>query len=257
MIKKVIYDFEEFEEKMKQIVNISKNNKYQIIGKDNKWQTEYGLPIKHFEVGKGKRHVVFLGAFHGAEIISTEFLIYVLEQIATNEKDFEKILENFTLDFFPIVNPEGYVITTSAIRKLIPRESNVLDAEKICELYLEAYKQDDDKEIMLKEAGKESDNKTVKLYQKMFEDVTYNDIPDKYKKIKQKLENLYNLYSIPKGAMIAWSANANGIDLNANTKYNKHIKEIEQEKDVYGRLRYSNIKLSEPGPINCPYEKNK
>ena len=56
MIKKVIYDFEE---KMKQIVNISKNNKYQIIDKDNKWQTEYGLPIKHFEVGKGKRHVVF------------------------------------------------------------------------------------------------------------------------------------------------------------------------------------------------------
>lgn len=257
MIKKVIYDFEEFEEKIKQIIDISKKNRYPIIDQNNNWKTECELPIKHFTVGKGEKHIVFFGAFHGSEIISTEFLIYVLEQIATNSKDFESILEKYTLDFFPIVNPEGYVITTSAIRKLIPRSFDIYATEEICKQYLKAYKKDDDKEIELKKEGKKSDNTTIKLYQKMFEDVTYKDIPDKYKKIKQKLENLYNLYSIPKGAMIAWSANANGIDLNANTKYNIHIKEIEQEKDVYGRLRYSNIKISEPGPINCPYEKNK
>ena len=176
-----------------------------------------------------------------------------MNYIAENEKEFLEILKEYTLDFIPIVNPEGYIITTSAIRTQIPRDMSSSDIEKICSKYLRLYKEDDDKEI----AGEITDNSELKKYQSMFKEATYHDIPDKYKRIKKKTEEIYQKYKIPDGSVIAWCANANGIDLNANTKYNRNISRIENGEELYMPLRYSNIRFSEPGPINCPYDKNK
>ena len=195
------------------------------------------MPIKHYSTGSGNNHIVFLAAFHGAEIISTEFLIYVMNYIAENEKDFFEILKDYTLDFIPMVNPEGYIITTSIIRTVIPRNMNESDIKKICYKYWSFYKEDDDKAIK----SKIVDNKKSKNYQSMFKDATYNDIPDRYEKIKNKMKELYQKHKIPDGAIISWSANANGIDLNANTKYNRNITKIEQGEKLYMPLRFSNI----------------
>ena len=257
MKSKIIYDFQEFEEKMKDIISKSKNNKNLVEEVYNKWKTECGLPIKHYRIGKGKKHIVFFGSFHGSEIISTEFLIYLMDEIVNNEIEFNEILEKYTLDFLPIVNPEGYVITTSAIRKLIPSNASLQEIENICNKYLTAYKKDDDDEIELSNNNRKSNHVDIKKYQQMFKDVTYMDIPDKYIKVKEKLKELYFTYDIPKGTMISWSSNANGIDLNANIKYNKTISKIEQGERLYMKLRYSNIDYSHPGPINCPYDKSK
>ena len=253
MKKTVIYDYEEFEIEMNEIIKKSKLNTYPFIEIDNNWKTECNLPIKHYSIGSGNNHIVFLAAFHGAEIISTEFLIYVMNYIEENEKEFFEILKDYTLDFVPMVNPEGYLITTSIIRTVIPRNMNASDIEKICYKYWLLYKEDDDEAIKSKIA----DNKKTKNYQSMFKDATYNDIPDRYKKVKNKMKELYQKHKIPDGAIISWSANANGIDLNANTKYNRNITKIEQGEKLYMPLRFSNICFSEPGPINCPYDKNK
>ena len=59
-----------------------------------------------------------------------------MNYIAENEKEFLEILKEYTLDFIPIVNPEGYIITTSAIRTQIPRDMSSSDIEKICSKYL-------------------------------------------------------------------------------------------------------------------------
>lgn len=249
----VIYDYEEFENEIDEIIKKSTSNTYPIIEIDNNWKTECNLPIKHYSIGIGMNHIVFLAAFHGAEIISTEFLIYVMNYISENEKDFFEVLKDYTLDFIPMVNPEGYLITTSTIRTLIPRNLSASDIEKICNQYRLLYKEDDDEAIK----SEIIDNIKLKHYQSMFKDVTYGDIPDKYKKIKNKVKKLYQKYQIPDGAIISWCANANGIDLNANTKYNKNITRIEKGEELYMPLRYSNIRFSEPGPINCPYDKNK
>lgn len=249
----VIYDYEEFENVINEIMKKSISNTYPIIEIDNNWKTECNLPIKHYSVGIGMKHIVFLAAFHGAEIISTEFFIYVMNYIAENEKEFLEILKEYKLDFIPMVNPEGYIIATSAIRAIIPRDMSASDIEKICNKYRLLYKEDDDKAIK----NEITDNKELKNYQSMFKDATYNDIPDKYKKIKNKMKELYQKYKIPNGAIIAWCANANGIDLNANTKYNRNITKIEKGEKLYMPLRYSNIRFSEPGPINCPYDKAK
>ena len=249
----VIYDYEEFEDAMNEIIKKSKLNSYAFLEMDNNWKTECNLTIKHYSIGIGLKHIVFLASFHGAEIISTEFLIYVMNYIVENEKEFIEILKEYTLDFIPMVNPEGYIITTSAIRTQIPRNMNIPDIEKICNTYRLLYKEDDDEAIK----SEITDNIKSKRYQSMFKDATYNDIPDKYKKIKNKMKEIYQKHKIPDGAIITWSANANGIDLNANTKYNKNITKIDKGEELYMPLRYSNICFSEPGPINCPYNKDK
>ena len=249
----VIYDYEEVEYEINEIIKKSSSNTYPFIEIENNWKTECDLPIRHYSIGSGIKHIVFLAAFHGAEIVSTEFLIFVMNYIVENEKEFLEILKEYTLDFIPIVNPEGYIITTSAIRTQIPRNMSALDIEKICSKYLQLYKEDDDKEI----AGEIIDNAELKNYQRMFKNVTYRDIPDKYKIVKEKIKDIYQKHKIPDGAIIAWCANANGIDLNANTKYNRNISKIENGEELYMPLRYDNIRFSEPGPINCPYDKNK
>ena len=249
----VIYDYEEFENEINEIIKKSRSNIYPFIEIDNNWKTECNLPIKHYSIGIGMKHIVFLAAFHGAEIISTEFLIYVMNYIVENEKEFWKVLKDYTLDFIPMVNPEGYIITTSAVRKLIPKDMSASDIEKICNKYMLLYKEDDDKAIK----SEKTDNIELKHYQSMFKDATYNDIPDKYKEIKNKMKKLYQKYKIPDGSIVTWSANANGIDLNANTKYNRNITKIEKGEELYMSLRYSNIRFSKPGPINCPYDKDK
>ena len=249
----VIYDYEEIENTINEIIKKSKSNNYPFIEIDNNWKTECNLLIKHYSIGSGNNHIVFLAAFHGAEIISTEFLIYVMDYIATNEKDFFEILKDYTLDFIPMVNPEGYLITTSIIRTVIPRNMSASDIEKICHKYWLLYKQDDDEAIK----SKITDNIKLKNYQSMFKDATYNDIPDRYNIVKKKIDELYQKHKIPDGAIISWCANANGIDLNANTKYNRNLVKIEQGEKLYMPLRYSNICFSEPGPINCPYDINK
>ena len=251
-INKVIYDFEEFQSKMEELV---KKSKGMLKEHNNGWTTECGLPIKHYSIGSGKKHIVILGAYHGLEIISTEFLVYTINDIINKKDDYKDIFKQYTLDFIPVVNPEGYIITTTAIRKVISRESNLKEVELIAKKFTEAYKKDEKIEISRKENGLQTDNESLKEYQKMFENVTYNDIPDKYLKIKKKLKELYEKFNIPKGTMISWAANANGIDLNANTKYNRHLNDIKDNKDLYLSLRYSNIKYSTPGPMNCPWNK--
>ena len=249
-INKVIYDFEEFQSKMEELV---KKSNGMLKEHNNSWITECGLPIKHYSIGSGKKHIVILGAYHGLEIISTEFLVYTINDIINKKDDYKDIFKQYTLDFIPVVNPEGYIITTTAIRKVISRESNLKEVELIAKKFTEAYKKDEKIEISRKEKGLQTDNESLKEYQKMFENVTYNDIPDL--KIKKKLKELYEKFNIPKGTMISWAANANGIDLNANTKYNRHLNDIKDNKDLYLSLRYSNIKYSTPGPMNCPWNK--
>lgn len=253
MKETVIYDYEEVEDEINEIIKKSESNTYSFIEIENNWKTECDLPIRHYSIGSGIKHIVLLAAVHGAEIISTEFLIYVINYIVKTEKEFLEILKEYTLDFIPIVNPEGYIITTSAIRTQIPRNMSASDIERICSKYLQLYKEDDDKVI----DGEMTDNTELKYYQSMFKQATYQYIPDKYKKVKEKIKGIYQKYKIPDGAIIAWSANANGIDLNANTKYNRNISRIDNGEELYMHLRYSNIRFSEPGPINCPYDKNK
>ena len=168
-----ILDYKQAEEKMN---NISKNKIFTEV--EDLGKTEYGLPIRHFLAGTGNSDIVITGATHGSEIITTDFIIKLMQDIEEKPKEWENILTNFKVHLIPMLNPEGYLISTSAIRKLIPREMSMETAEKICKEYYLAYKKDDMVDSIKKE------------HMAFFNNIDYTCIPDEYISIKKNIKEI-------------------------------------------------------------------
>lgn len=250
-----IKDYEQVKEIMQEFVNTSK-----IRREDNLGISKYELPIEHYTLGNGSKEIVITGATHGSEIISTDFVLKLMQEMIKNDGRFANIdLSEYKFHFIPMLNPEGYLISTFAVRNKIPREMNSKEAEKVCKEYYQAYRQDDINAINRKNQGLNIDRTTLKEHQKMFADVDYKCIPEKYAGIRESVKKIYDKYpDIPKGTIQIWSGNADGIDVQANCEYNPQIKDIQENKTVYkDNLRHSNIDISHPGPINCPYDVEK
>ncbi len=246
-----ILDYEQVEDILDEIVRFGVVKEAENLGK-----TEHGLPIKHYIVGEGNNDIVISGATHGSEIISTDFVINLMENISNKTDSWKSILKVFKLHFVPILNPEGYLITTSAVRKLIPRDMSQDEAEKICKHYYNVYRQDDMKELNEQD---EILDTNLKRHQKMFEGVDYTCISEKYSNIRDSVKSIFDRYQdLPKWCLHTWNANGNGIDIQANSIYNPKITNILQGETLFmNSLRYSNIDISHPGPINCPFDREK
>ena len=237
-----ILDYEQVLEALRKII------KKGIIKKsDNIGITAHNLPIKQYIVGSGKNHIVITGATHGCEIITTDFVLNLMNDISDKNDEWKQILKEFTIHFIPMLNPEGYLISTSAIRKIILRNMPSEVAEKICKEYYEYYKHDDI-----------TDSKTKK-HQKMFANIDYTCIPQKYQKIRESIKRIFELYpDLPKGCLQTWSANGNGIDIQANSEFNPANIRIKNGEKIHMKSkRNNNINISHPGPINCPFDKDK
>lgn len=170
-----------------------------------------------------------------------------MSDINNNPQNWNSILKEFRLHLIPMLNPEGYLISSYAIRKLIPREMSQEEAEKIAKKYYIAYKNDDINENIEKE------------HLTMFENIDYTCIPNEYENIKNSLKEIFEKYpDLPKNCLHIWSANANGVDIQANSSYNPKISKIFNDEDIYMEARrHNNLNISHPGPINCPFDKEK
>lgn len=283
--RNIILDYEQVEDRLKDIINLGVIRQEEDIG-----TTTFGLPIHHYTLGNGKKEIVVTGATHGCEIISTDFVLNLMEQLSNQEYSDGIDLNEYKFHFIPMLNPEGYLISTSAIRQIIPREMSSDEAEMLCKDYYLRYRNDDAEAIKrnkrhaelvkeLQEAEKQENNDEInrikqeleatlpdrnpehlKSFQQMFQDVDYTCIPEKYAGIRQRVKEILEKYSdIPRGTLQIWSANANGIDPQANCEYNDVIArimsgELKRDGQVFkNNLRYSNINSIHPGPINCGY----
>lgn len=137
-MKNKILDYEQVNEILD---NYTKENIFSET--DDLGKTEYGLKIRHFMVGNGNNDIVITGATHGSEIITTDFILRLMSDIQNNSKKWNTILKNFRLHLIPMLNPEGYLISTCAVRKLIPRNMSQEETELICKKYYSVYKTDD------------------------------------------------------------------------------------------------------------------
>ena len=211
--------------------------------------TEYGLPIKYYTCGSGNLDIVITGATHGQEIITTDFVINLMKDISINLDKWQSVLKEFKIHFIPMLNPEGYLITTSAIRKKIPRNMRDEESQKICGEYYKIFKQD----------ALDKENKGLKRHQLFFEGVDYTCIDDKYSKLKEHIKRIFEKYpDLPKWCLHTWSSNGNGIDIQANSKFNPAINRIYNNENVFMNSNsLNNIDISHPGPINCPFDKEK
>ncbi len=212
--------------------------------------TQYGLPIRYFIAGNGKESILITGATHGGEILSADFAMKIMENIDKNPNDWKQILDNYKVHFVPILNPEGYLISTSAIRKLIPEDMPEEEAEKICKKYYLEYRKDSTDPLPIE---------VLKRHQEMFDGVDYTCIPDEYEELRDSVKRIFEKYpDLPKACLHTWIANGNGIDIQANSQFNPKIAKINQgERFFMNVARYNNIDFSHPGPMNCPFDKEK
>lgn len=284
--RNIILDYEQVEDRLKDITDLGVIKQEEDLG-----TTTFGFPIHHYTLGNGKKEVVITGATHGCEIISTDFVLHLMEQLSNQEYSEGIDLSEYKFHFIPMLNPEGYLISTSAIRQIIPREMPSDEAERLCKDYYSKYRDDDAEAIKrnkrhaellkeLEEAEIQGNNdeiekikqeleatlpdrnpENLKRFQQMFQDVDYTCIPEKYAGIRQRVKEIIEMYpDIPRGTLQIWSANANGIDPQANCEYNDVIDrimsgELKSDGQVFkNNLRYSNINSIHPGPINCGYD---
>ena len=203
--------------------------------------TYFGYPIDHYVYGHGKYHVIITGGTHSAELISNVFVIRFMEKLSKGEI---KIDENYTLHFIPIVNPEGTIILTSALRTVIPRTCTPFYEELTCLQYYMNSRLEDEYALKKEDHGN-------KLQMQMFRYADVNCIDPKHKELRKSVQKM--ITSLPEGVMIAWSSNGVGVDLNANIEHPRYEEEVLKKIPVYHELRLTQISKTTPGPVGCPF----
>ena len=206
--------------------------------------TYFGYPINHFVYGHGKYHVIITGGTHSSELISNVFVIRFMEKLCNKEINIDE--ELYTIHFIPIVNPEGTIIVTSAVRSLVPRDISAEEEQTYLltyyrNSYIEGYY-----------ANKYGD-RDYKLQQMMFRHATPDILSDKHKKLKEYLNKLFMENDLPTGCMINWSSNGRGVDLNSNIECGSFVNRVESGEEIYASLHLNNIKRNRLGPLGCPY----
>ena len=86
--------------------------------------TAFGRPVYAIEIGDGDREVIFSGAHHANEWITTPLLLKFLEELAESFQKGGKIygvpaktiLKYSTIHLVPMVDPDGVDLVTGAIR---------------------------------------------------------------------------------------------------------------------------------------------
>ena len=187
------------------------------------------LPIRHFTLGNGSKQVVVAGSQHANEIITVTFIIELMNYLSKNNI----VFEDLTIHFIPMLNPEGYVVISSAIKERLGKNSTDSEKIKFCFDYYKAFRND----------TINRDN-PFKQHQKIFEEINNNSIKG-YSILKDSVGEI--LIHHPKGSIIDWASNGNGIDLNANTKIN-----IKKEGTLNKTIAYNNIRADIPSPIGHP-----
>lgn len=193
------------------------------------WTANEKLPIRHFTLGSGPKQVVVTGGQHANEIITVTFVLNLMSYLVKNNI----VFEDLTIHFIPILNPEGYVVISSAIKEKLGKNATDNEITKFCFDYYKAYREDT--------RNKES---SIKQHQKLFEDINEKSIKE-YSILKDSVGEI--LIPHPKGSIIDWASNGSGIDLNSNTKEN-----IKEPKTYNKSLAYNNLRVDIPSPIGHP-----
>lgn len=193
------------------------------------WTANEKLPIRHFTLGNGPKQVVVAGSQHANEIITVSFVLELMNYLSKNNI----VFEDLTIHFIPMLNPEGYVVISSAIKERLGKNSTDSEKIKFCFDYYKAFRND----------TINRDN-PFKQHQKIFEGINNNSIKG-YSILKDSVGEI--LIHHPKGSIIDWASNGNGIDLNANTKIN-----IKKEGTLNKTIAYNNIRADIPSPIGHP-----
>lgn len=207
-------------------------------------KTRYGYDVPHYTLGNGDSHIIIMGGTHGSEIISVDYVLKLMESIVNKNNGYENFkYDDLTIHFLPMHNPEGYIISTSAIGDVIKKGMSVEEIEKICKAYYSAYRSDD-----IDAKNNPDDHETLKKHQQMFRDVDYTCInKDAHPLLRASVKEMMDNYKFPPGCLLIWRANGSGVELNRNHPLNPSF--LGQDKPKWGTARYNNILANVKGPL--------
>lgn len=200
--------------------------------------TNFGYPINYYTLGSGPKDVLIICATHGCELITVTYIINLVNQLLTK---FSIYLNEYTFHIIPILNPEGYIISSSNVCFNIHLKNNY-QIEEIAKKYLKLYNLDDYLALNLK-------NKTKKFYKSV---LTTSTKLICYKDLRESVENILNSTNLDSKVLPIWSSNGVGIDPNANSIHK--FKEMKKLRDdlKYWFLRYNDIRVDIPSPHSFP-----
>ena len=245
--KWINFELLDYDRYHKRLENIIFNAKNPVAIHNSIARTKCGFDVEHYSIGNGPHHIVVVGGTHGCEIIGVDFVTKLMEEISLGRGEYKDVdLDYFTFDFFPLHNPEGFIISTSAINQVVSNELNPEEKEKKCKEFYLAFRQDDINSVKNEHQGE------PKLHHQTFKDVTWECIPQKYEKLRENVRGMYEHYKFPAGSIVDWRSNGSGVELNANTPDNKRFIRIMNGEIEYGSLRYNTIYQSFPGPLGIP-----
>jgi len=78
--------------------------------------SEYGRKLYAIRIGSGKKNILMIGAHHGREWITSLLLMTMIEQYASTS-NLDKELENVSIWFVPMLNPDGVTIQQGEVEK--------------------------------------------------------------------------------------------------------------------------------------------
>lgn len=237
-IKNLILSYESVLEVLDGIISDSKVD----IQDKTSFKTAYGYPINHYVVGNGSKDIFVVGTTHGNEIITTDFVLNLFYKL-TQDNEYSGLLDEYNFHIIPVLNPEGYIITTTAIASVIDETMPLNKMRDYAYNYYKRFREDD---IYSRENPKDL---RIKNHQKF---IDINNIDDsKHKLLINNAKKMILETGSPMGSLISWRANGRGVDLNNNT-FNKKDARL-RKKIIYGGLRYNNLTRSKPGPLGVDH----
>lgn len=219
------------------------NEYYKEISRVCIGKTNFNYDINCFKIGCGKKNVLLIGATHSNEIVTTYF---ILDFMISLLKDYDKlfiysdILSSYTFHFIPILNVDGYIITTSNIITNFKTFSKE-EIEKLSSKYLNVYNNDD----KIASTG-------VKK-QKEFYNILKADVENiKDLNIRKSVECILKNTKLDESVLNIWSANGLGVDQNSNSIHRFcEIKKL-RARQKFANLRYNDIPVTMESPMSFP-----
>lgn len=219
---------------------LSKNYPSVISKQDPIGYTSFYLPINYYKMGTGKKDVILIAATHGCELVTTTFILEFVYTLINEKNKYTKYLNEYTFHIIPILNPEGYIISSSnAIFNT--KNMNVNMLQKYSKRYRLLYEQDD--------LNASKGLKVDKLYKKLMV-TSCNFIP--YLNLRHSVVKILKECKLDCRVLPVWSANGMGIDINSNSIHEfENMKKL-RDKQKFGKLRYNDIPVTIPSPHGYP-----
>lgn len=205
--------------------------------------TSFNFPINYYTVGKGNKDVILIAATHGCELVTVTFILEFIYTIVCENENYKRFLDEYTFHIIPILNPEGYIISSSNVL-YNTKDMSINILENYCKKYLELYNQDD--------TNAEKGLKCNKLYKTLMT-TSCDFIP--YLNLRNNVDKILKNCNLDSSVLPVWQTNGMGIDINANSIHEFGNMKKLKNRLKYAGLRYNDIPMDRPSPNGFPGDK--